>query len=69
MPEITAWLDGLRGAFGAETINTAIRGGLAGRATFYAAEGGVEVGTKRPAPWGVCGCDSFLRLMELERKP
>lgn len=67
MPEITGWLDDLRGAFGAETVNEAIRAGIAGKPRFYAAEAGVEVGTRKPVPYGTCSADAFLRLLELER--
>lgn len=67
MPEITAWLDGLRSAFGADCINQAVRRGIAGRPTFHAAENGIEVGTPRPTPYGTCSCDAYLRLLELER--
>lgn len=68
MPTITAWLDDMRSAFGAETINAAIRGGIAGKPTFYAEEGGVTIGTPRPTPWGVCPVDDFLRLIELGKQ-
>ena len=69
MPGITAWLDDLRGAFGADTINAAIRGGLAGRPTFYAEENGVTIGTPRPRPYGTIGVDGYLRLIEMEKRP
>ncbi len=69
MPLITAWLDDLRSAFGAETVNTAIKGGIAGRPTFYAEEAGVAVGTPRPAPYGTCSVDGFLRLIALRKQP
>jgi hypothetical protein len=69
MPLITAWLDEMRASFGTETINAAIKGGIAGQPTFYASENGVEVGTPRPAPYGTCSVDGFLRLIELERMP
>lgn len=67
MPAISAWLDGLRAAFGTATINAAIKDGIAGRPVFYATENGIEVGTPLPIPYGTCGVDSFLRLLELER--
>ena len=46
MPTVAGWIDQLREAFGAETINAAIRAGLDGQPTFYAEENGRAVGTK-----------------------
>jgi len=69
MPTITAWLDDMRQAFGAETINAAIRGGVAGRPTFFAEEGGVSVGTPRPAAYGTCSADEYITLLRVEGTP
>lgn len=49
MPECAAFVDEMRAAFGADTINAAIRGGIAGNPTFYAAENGQEIGTESTA--------------------
>lgn len=46
MPTVAGWIDQLRAAFGAETINAAIRAGLDGQPTFCASENGRAVGTK-----------------------
>lgn len=46
MPTVTAWIDDLRAAFGAEMIDAAIRAGIDGQPTFYAAENGIEIGTR-----------------------
>ena len=46
MPSVAAFIDDMRAAFGAETINAAIRAGLDGQPTFYAEENGRAVGTK-----------------------
>ena len=46
MPTVAGWIDDLRAAFGADTINAAIRAGLDGQPTFYARENGAEIGTK-----------------------
>lgn len=46
MPETAAWIDTLRDAFGAESIEDAIRRGMAGEPTFYAIEQGREIGTR-----------------------
>jgi hypothetical protein len=46
MPLTTAFIDQCRVAFGKETINTAIRAGMAGQKTFYASESGLEIGTQ-----------------------
>lgn len=51
MPTVSAWIDDLRGAFGAECINPGIRAGVDGQPTFWARENGREVGTKA-APAG-----------------
>ena len=44
MPTVAAWIDELREAFGADTINAAIRNGLAGGDHFHASENGHEIG-------------------------
>lgn len=46
MPETAAWIDALREAFGADSINDSIRRGLKGEPTFWASEGGTEIGTR-----------------------
>lgn len=46
MPTVAAFVDDLRDAFGAETINAAIKAGMDGQPTFWASEGGQEVGTR-----------------------
>lgn len=46
MPETAAWIDQLREAFGADVIDVSIRRGLQGKPTFWAEEGGQEVGTR-----------------------
>ncbi len=45
MPKVAAWIDDLRSAFGAEDINAAMRFRMAGQPSFYASEGGHQVGT------------------------
>lgn len=53
-PQVFAWVESLREAFGADDINAAIQGGLAGLPTFHATErgpyGDVEIGTPLPEP-------------------
>lgn len=44
MPTVAAWIDELRDAFGADTINAAIRNGMAGGTHFHADENGHELG-------------------------
>lgn len=46
MPQTAAFIDDLRDAFGADEINALIRGGMNGLPTFWACEGGIEVGTR-----------------------
>jgi hypothetical protein len=46
MPGVAAFIDELREAFGADAINAAIRAGLDRQPTFWAQEGGHEVGTR-----------------------
>lgn len=48
MPKVFAWIEDLRGAFGADEINTQIKRGMAGEVAFYASEGGHSVGTPYP---------------------
>lgn len=50
MPTVAAWIDDLRAAFGAETIDAAIRGGMNGMATFFAQENGKTIGTPDTMP-------------------
>lgn len=45
MPNVTAWIDGLRDAFGADDINAAIKSGMGGVPGFCAREAGHSVGT------------------------
>ena len=45
MPTVAAWIDELREAFGADSINAAIRNGVAGGAAFYATENGQTIGS------------------------
>ena len=49
MPGVTAWIDGLREAFGADEINALIKAGMTGVPVFHALEAGHEVGTLLPA--------------------
>ena len=49
MPVTAAFIDQLRDAFGADAINRQIKAGINGVETFFAAENGVEIGS-RPAP-------------------
>lgn len=51
MPLVASFIDDLRSAFGADEINAQIRGGLQGLPTFWAKEGGREIGC-RPADHG-----------------
>jgi hypothetical protein len=46
MPATAAFIDDLRAAFGADTINPAIKAGIDGQPTFWAQENGQEIGTK-----------------------
>ena len=45
MPIVTAFIDACREAFGAEMVNQQIQLGRQGAQTFYASEGGIEIGT------------------------
>lgn len=46
MPQVTAWIDDLRDAFGTEAIEHAIKRGMAGEPNqFFAKEGGEQLGT------------------------
>lgn len=46
MPTVAAWIDDLRAAFGAESINAAIRNGANGGTHFHARENGHEIGVE-----------------------
>ena len=61
MPEVAAFVEKLRAAFGHEVINGAIRRGKAGEPTFYARENGHAVGTASPANENVWRVNADLR--------
>lgn len=61
MPTISAFIDDYRAAFGAQTINAAIKAGMEGQPTFYASENGNTVGT--PIPYNP---DSAVSLAEID---
>ena len=46
MHTVSAWVDELREAFGADSINAAIRNGAAGGSHFYAEESGQTIGSQ-----------------------
>ena len=46
MPSVTAWIDELRAAFGADDINGVIKAGVSGLPGFHANEAGHQVGTR-----------------------
>lgn len=45
MPKVTAWIDDLRAAFGADDINAVIKAGMQGVPGFHASEAGHSAGT------------------------
>jgi len=53
MPVVAAWIDGMREAFGTESIDRQIRAGMKGQPVFYASENGHTVGTKPKPGWRV----------------
>lgn len=53
MPVVTAWIDGMRAAFGKEHIDGIIKAGMRGAPVFYASENGHTVGTPAPPGWRV----------------
>ena len=61
MPTVAAWIDELREAFGAESINSAIRNGVAGGTRFYAEENGQTIGCEAmPGSHVVSAADMVL---------
>lgn len=50
MPELAAFVQQLRDAFGDATIDEAVQRGKAGEPCFYACENGRAVGTASPSP-------------------
>lgn len=46
MPLVAAFIDELRAEFGGKEINEQIRRGMHGQTTFYAKEGGQEIGRR-----------------------
>ncbi|MBB5498637.1 hypothetical protein [Paraburkholderia sp. MM5384-R2] len=61
MPEIAAFVAGMKAAFGEPEIDEAIRRGKAGEPTFYACENGRTVGTSTPAQANVWRVDGAVR--------
>ena len=53
MPVVTAWIDGMRAAFGTEAIDRQIKAGMRGEPVFYCSENGHIVGTKPKPGWRV----------------
>jgi hypothetical protein len=51
MPQVAAFIDGLRAAFGADEVDAMMARGLAGEPVFHAEEAGHAVGTPAPAQW------------------
>lgn len=68
MPKVAEWIDACREAFGAETINRAIRNGMAGGTDFYASEGGNVIGCQMPAPGARFTADQ-LQLLPKKTAP
>ncbi len=65
MPTVAAWIDELREAFGAESINSAIRNGVAGGTHFYAEENGQTIGCEAmPGSHVVSAADMVLARAE-----
>ena len=46
MHGVTAFIDGMREAFGKDAIDAQIRLGIAGHGTFWASENGIEIGSR-----------------------
>ncbi|MEO7579928.1 MAG: hypothetical protein ABIT83_20150 [Massilia sp.] len=66
MPGVAVWIDGMREAFGAASIDGAIRRGMRGEpGAFYATENGLTVGTAplpkaKPVEWVATGREAML---------
>ena len=71
MPNVAAFIDAMREAFGKAEIDKQIRRGMRGEPVFYAREGGKEVGTPLP-PDAACfvqfDADRWERKNAPERK-
>lgn len=53
MPTVTAFIDDLRSAFGADQVDPSIRAGMRGEPNrFFASEGGHALGTQFDVPAG-----------------
>ncbi|CAE6807195.1 hypothetical protein [Paraburkholderia haematera] len=61
MPEIAAFVAGMKSAFGEQEIDETIRRGRAGEPTFFASENGHSVGTARPVATNVWRVDGAVR--------
>ena len=70
MPLVTAFIDDLRAAFGADEINALIRGATRdGLPTFYACEGGHSVGVPQPAILGTEISAAQMVIHSPEKEP
>ncbi|CAB3804561.1 hypothetical protein [Paraburkholderia fynbosensis] len=61
MPEIAAFVAGMKAAFGEPEIDEAIRRSRAGEPTFYACENGRTIGTPAPTQANVWRVDGAVR--------
>lgn len=66
MPTVAAWIDELREAFGADTVNRAIRNGVAGGTHFSASENGHSIGEPLPLGYEVSLADMVIAKPEKE---
>lgn len=68
MPKVAAFIDDLRGAFGREVIDGLIRKAtVEGLPTFYASEGGRQVGRPLPALGSVAVSAADMVILQPEK--
>jgi len=57
MPQVAAFIDSLRKAFGADYVNAILQKGMRGEPVFWAQENGFEIGTKLPTASAIVSWD------------
>lgn len=69
MPQVAAFVDEMREAFGVEEINAQIKLGMQGAQTFHASENGIEAGTRFDEPVKYITADKMVIREKSETVP
>lgn len=67
MPKVAAFIDEMREVFGIEEVNALVRRGMRGEPTFWAGEGGIEIGTKSNDDPAKMASPTIVKLVEIAK--